>query len=104
MVEGGSGQTVRHSLCHTPLGSFSPGGRRTGRGGSRQTTLLATFHLLPLRLDTIDERLWRGAQTVVLRRKTFAVLRYLVEHPDQVVTKRALLDAIWPNLYVGDIV
>ena len=58
----------------------------------------------PFRLDTVDERIWRGSQTVVLRRKTFAVLRYLVERPDQLVTKRELLDAVWPNVYVSDIV
>ncbi|MGH7962030.1 MAG: AAA family ATPase [Candidatus Binatia bacterium] len=55
----------------------------------------------PFRLDPTDERLWRGAQPIVLRHKTLAVLRYLVEHPDQLVTKEELLAAVWPNTVVS---
>jgi hypothetical protein len=44
-----SPNAVRHSLCSGLLGPFSPGGRRSGRGGSRQATPLATFHPLPSR-------------------------------------------------------
>ena len=32
---------------------------------------------------------------ISLRRKTFDVLLYLVDHAGQLVTKAALLDAIW---------
>ncbi len=63
-------------------------------------------HLLfsPFRLDPLNQRLWRDAQEIPLRQKTFAVLRYLVEHPDQLVTKEALLDTLWPETYVSDVV
>src|SRR4029077_2439457 len=37
-----------------------------------------------------------------LRRKSFDVLRYLVEHAGRVVTKDELVKAIWPNVTVGD--
>lgn len=37
-----------------------------------------------------------------LRRKSFEVLRYLVEHPCRVVSKQELLDAVWPDVTVGD--
>jgi DNA-binding winged helix-turn-helix (wHTH) protein len=57
----------------------------------------------PFRLDLVNERLWREAQEIPLRKKTFAVLRYLVEHPDQLVTKEALLDAVWAGTYVSDV-
>jgi len=62
-------------------------------------------HLLfpPFRLDPVNQRLWREGQEIPLRQKTFAVLRYLLEHPDQPVTKAALLDALWPGVYVNDI-
>src|SRR5262249_44731389 len=55
-------------------------------------------------LDPANQRLWRDAQEIPLRRKTFAVLRHLAEHPDQLVTKEALLDAVWPETYVSDVV
>jgi len=56
----------------------------------------------PFHIELIDERLWRGTQTITLRPKTFAVLRYLLEHPNSLVTKDELLDAIWPGTYVSE--
>ena len=56
----------------------------------------------PFRLDPVNEQVWRGGEEVILRRKTFEVLRYLVEHAGQLVTKTALLDAIWPEVVVSD--
>src|SRR5438552_2289439 len=52
--------------------------------------------------DLADERLWHGTEAIVLRRKTLAVLRYLVEHPDQLVTKEELLAAVWPETVVSE--
>src|SRR5215469_4748130 len=54
------------------------------------------------RLDLLNVQLWRGDQEVALRPKTFEVLRYLVEHSRQLVTKAALLDAVWPEVSVSD--
>jgi DNA-binding winged helix-turn-helix (wHTH) protein len=39
---------------------------------------------------------------IPLRLKTFEVRRYLVDHPRQLVTKAALLDAVWAELAVSD--
>src|SRR5262249_6462193 len=66
----------------------------------------AERHLLfpPFRLDPVNQRLWREGQEIPLRRKTFSVFRYLPEHADQLVTKAALLDALWPGVYVSDVV
>ena len=58
----------------------------------------------PFRLDVASERLWRLAQPIPLRPKTFAVLRCLVEHPGQLCTKEALFEAIWPETAVTDVV
>jgi DNA-binding winged helix-turn-helix (wHTH) protein len=55
----------------------------------------------PFRLDPVNERLWREMQEIPLRPKTFALLRYLVEHPDQLVTKEELLSAVWPETYMS---
>ena len=56
----------------------------------------------PFRLDLINERLWRSAQEVVLRPKTFAMLRHLVHHAGRVVKKEELLDALWQEPVSGD--
>ena len=56
------------------------------------------------RLDPDHACLWRDAEALVLPPKTFAVLHYLVTHPDRLVTKDELLDAIWPETAVTDAV
>lgn len=56
----------------------------------------------PFRLDPANAQLWRGDREISLRRKTFDVLLYLVDHPAQLVTKQALLDAVWPEVTVSD--
>ena len=58
----------------------------------------------PFRLDLSSEQLWRDEQAIALRPKTFAVLRYLVEHPGKLVTKDELLDAVWAGTVVSDTV
>jgi DNA-binding winged helix-turn-helix (wHTH) protein len=55
-------------------------------------------------LDLADERLWCGDQALALRPKTFALLRYLVAHPGQLLTKAALLEALWPETMVSEVV
>jgi len=56
----------------------------------------------PFRLDSESARLWRNGEEISLRRKTFEVLRYLVDHPAQLVTKAELLDAVWAEVAVSD--
>jgi predicted ATPase len=51
-------------------------------------------------LDTVNQCLLRGAATIELAPKPFAVLRYLVEHPGRLITQDELLDALWPETYV----
>jgi len=60
------------------------------------------FFFPPFQIDIANERLWLDSQEISLRPKTFAVLRYLVEHAAQLVTKGQLLDALWPGSYVTD--
>ena len=58
----------------------------------------------PFRIDVRGELVWRETQQVELRPKTFALLRYLVEHAGQLVTKDELLNAVWPGTVVGEAV
>src|SRR5689334_4696552 len=53
-------------------------------------------------LDLVRGCLLRDGREVTLRPKTFAVLRYLVEHSGELVSKETLLGAVWPNLIVTD--
>jgi tetratricopeptide (TPR) repeat protein len=56
------------------------------------------------RLDLETESVWRGTTEIRLRPKTFTLLRYLAEHPRRLLTKEELLDAVWPEVAVGEAV
>jgi DNA-binding winged helix-turn-helix (wHTH) protein/tetratricopeptide (TPR) repeat protein len=55
-------------------------------------------------LDLINECLWRGSEEIRIRPKAFAVLNYLLNRSGQLVTKEELLNAVWPETFVGDAV
>lgn len=61
-----------------------------------------TFSFPPFRLEKATEQLWRGSETIPLRRKAFAVLRYLVEHAGQVVSRAELVTAVWGTTKVSE--
>jgi DNA-binding winged helix-turn-helix (wHTH) protein/tetratricopeptide (TPR) repeat protein len=56
----------------------------------------------PFRLETDQERLWKGETQLVLRRKPFAILRYLAAHPKKLVTHEELLAQVWRGAVVSD--
>src|SRR5262245_22799646 len=58
----------------------------------------------PFQLDRRDERLWCGPEAIPLPPKTFAVLCCLVTQAGQLVTKEALLEAVWPDTVVSEAV
>ena len=53
-------------------------------------------------VDRDNEQLLLDNQPVRLTNKAFTVLRYLVEHPGQLVTKDAFFAAIWPETIVSE--
>lgn len=53
-------------------------------------------------LDVDNAQLRRDEHPVKLRPKSFEVLAYLVQHAGDLVTKDALLAAVWPGLVVSD--
>src|SRR6478735_1295589 len=53
-------------------------------------------------LDLARGSLHSGDRELPLRPKTFAVLRFLAEHPDRLISKEELLEAVWPGLIVTD--
>ncbi|MEX0804630.1 MAG: AAA family ATPase [Candidatus Binatia bacterium] len=56
------------------------------------------------RLDLTNECLWRGRKEIRLHPKAFALLRYLMDHPGQLVTKETLLDTLWAAAHVTEAV
>ena len=61
-----------------------------------------TLVFSPFRLDKRNRRLLRGDQPVALRPKAFDVLVFLAERSGRLVTKRELLDVVWPQTFVSD--
>ena len=55
-------------------------------------------------LDLVNECLWRGSEEIKIRPKAFALLNYILNRPGQLVTKEELLNAVWPETFVGDAV
>lgn len=54
-------------------------------------------------IDFANERLiGDSGQVIALRRQSFAVLRRLAATPDQLVTKAALMDEVWPGAAVTE--
>ena len=56
----------------------------------------------PFRLDLEDARLWRDAEPVTVRRKPFAVLGYLAQHPHRLVTHEELLSEVWGGVALSE--
>ena len=73
-------------------------------GRERFVDVLPQWLFGDFRLDQDKACLWRGAQAIALTPKAFAVLHYLVTHPDCLVTKDRLLDAVWPETAINDTV
>jgi adenylate cyclase len=53
-------------------------------------------------LDLRRGRLEGERGIIELRPKSFGVLRFLVEHPERLISKEELLDAVWPDVHVTE--
>ncbi|MCH5374028.1 MAG: winged helix-turn-helix domain-containing protein, partial [Planctomycetes bacterium] len=49
-----------------------------------------------------NERLWREGELVPTKKKVFDLLRLFVSNEDLLLTKQAILDAVWPGTHVSD--
>ena len=54
------------------------------------------------RFDTTEQRLFRDSDEIALRPKDSAVLQYLLARPNQLATRRELLDAFWSQSDAGE--
>jgi predicted ATPase/DNA-binding winged helix-turn-helix (wHTH) protein len=53
-------------------------------------------------LDIARGCLLRAGAEIKLRPKVYETLKYLVEHPGQLIGKQELMQAVWPNAFVTD--
>jgi DNA-binding winged helix-turn-helix (wHTH) protein/TolB-like protein len=53
-------------------------------------------------LDVARRELWRGSEPVVVEPQVFDLLVHLVQHPERVVTKDELLQAVWDGRIVSE--
>jgi chromate reductase, NAD(P)H dehydrogenase (quinone) len=51
-----------------------------------------------LRIDLAEERVWKDGVELHLRRKPFAILKYLARHPQHVVTQAEIIQAVWGDV------
>lgn len=68
-----------------------------------QPPLAATRHLTsgPLRFDRVARRAWLRDSELHMTPKALALLEYLLTHPDELLTRDRLLDALWGWEYPG---
>src|SRR6188474_3347020 len=64
---------------------------------AENTLRFGAFTLDPARASLAGPR-----GEAVLRPKTFDVLLYLARHPNRIVSKNELMEAVWPNVFVTE--
>jgi two-component system OmpR family response regulator len=62
----------------------------------------AVLEVGALRLDPAARRVWCRGEQVELTRREFAILEYLLQHPDDVMSKRDILEHVWDFDFDGD--
>lgn len=61
-----------------------------------------TLSIGKLTLDLEKHKLTRGSKIFALTPKEFVLLKYLIEHAGQLVTRKALMREVWQTDYMGD--
>jgi predicted ATPase/DNA-binding winged helix-turn-helix (wHTH) protein len=56
----------------------------------------------PFRLDVGEQRLWKGSEVLKLRRKPFAILRFLTANPLRLVTQEEVVEAVWGKIAMSE--
>ena len=60
-----------------------------------QTQQVTELSIDDLLMDLVGHKVMRGAREVKLQPKEFQLLRYLLEHQDQVVSRTLLFESVW---------
>ncbi len=68
------------------------------RGSRERPTVLQVGDL---HLDPAVHRVWRGETTIDLTPRQFSMLEFLMRHPDEVMSKAAILEHVWDFSFDG---
>ncbi len=77
-------------------------GASSAEGSAGTGRVVTVLSFPPFRLDLDAERLWKDGQEVRLRRKPFAILRYLAKNPHRLITHAELVEAIWGKVATSE--
>lgn len=61
-----------------------------------------TYQFGEFTLDVVRGGLFKAGKQIKLRPKVYDALQYLLQHPGQLVGKRELMQAVWPDSFVTD--
>jgi two-component system OmpR family response regulator len=61
----------------------------------------AVLEVGDLRLDPASHRAWRGGEELTLSAKEFALLELFLRHPDELLSRTAILEHVWDFAYDG---
>jgi DNA-binding response OmpR family regulator len=62
----------------------------------------ALLQVQDLTLDAVAHQVWRGTRQIELSVREFDLLHYLMRHPNQVLTRSAIIEQVWGFDYDGD--
>ena len=65
------------------------------RKGTHNEKLISVLHVADLKMDLLSHKVFRGSTEISLLPKEFKLLRYLMEHSGQVVSRSLLFEAVW---------
>lgn len=68
--------------------------RRT-QAGARSLYAAHRLHSGAITLDRRSRRVWKNDRELLLTPKAVAILEYFMTHPDELITRERLLDAVW---------
>ena len=76
--------------------------RIAGHDKKEQPTDPDLLQFADLSMHQLSREVMRGGQSVGLTPREFDLLQHLLKHPNQVLTREQLLDAVWGFDYFGD--
>jgi len=65
------------------------------RKGSTNKKQSSTLQVADLKMDLLSHKVFRGLTEISLQPKEFKLLRYLMEHSGQVLSRSLLFEAVW---------
>ena len=95
-IHGCAPDSHRYHMCCSAGASFF-----CAASGSPGVSAVA-HHASSYRLDLRNERLYRGSTCLHLTRKPLRVLQLLVSNPERLITKKQILEEVWPDLHVTE--